>query len=227
MAGLVAGAPFIGGRSAAVAKTVDLKTTFEIQGKVPDMQHYIESSGFRFRVDFQDIEYSGKVHRTLVEHTSADKATVWMALQNAVLTIQRTEIDGRRHNAQCGPMQLVLGNRRELWIALDVQRNKVAGTEKLELVQTRFELPRDNWSIGSPTWVETSGFGMTKSKVISGLRKGLSKQSATVEKQMMRTAPDILARVENQVVENLDSRQPQVASGDAPPEPGPSDTAQR
>jgi len=188
--------------SNAGEKTLDLGTTFQIQGKVPDMQQQIESSGFTFKVQLRDIKYSGKIKRTLVEPTSADRMTVWVSLKDAVLTIRHTDINGKRHSAECGPLKLTLGNRRDLWIAFDVERSD----DKLQLLKTRFELPRDNWSVGSPSWVTTQGFGMTESKVVSGLRGGLSKRGESVEKQLIRVAPDIFAQVQHEIADELEAK---------------------
>jgi len=187
-------------------ETIELGTSFQIQGTVPDMQQQIESSGYTFRVALRDINYSGKICRTLVEPTAVDRMTVWVAMQDAELTIHRTNIDGRRHSAQCGPLTVVLGNRRELWIGFEVERNKEGNVEPLKLLRTRFRLPRDNWSVGSPSWVKTSGIGMTEGKVVSGLRKGLSNRVQSVESQLIGVAPEIFSQVQNAIVDDLKSQ---------------------
>jgi hypothetical protein len=183
-----------------------LGTSFQIQGKVPDMQQQIESSGFAFQVALRDIQYSGTIRRTVIEPTAADRMTVWVAIQDAILTIHRTDIDGRRHSAQCGPLELVLGSRRDLWIAFEVERITEAGAQTLKLLRTRFRLPRDNWSVGSPSWVKTSGFGMTQGKVVSGLRGGLAKRTGSVEKQLIGAAPEIFSQVQTTIIDELKSK---------------------
>jgi hypothetical protein len=188
--------------SPAAAETTDLKASFKIAGKVPDMQQSTSSSGYTFRIDFREIRYNGQVQRTLLEPKESGRMTIWVALRGAVLTIHSTEISGGRLGASCGPLQLVLGNRRELWVALDVERKIVDNVEKLVLTGSRFGLTPDNWSVGKPEWVRTRGFGMSQSKVVNGLQGGLANNMKGVQQQLVKAAPQIYAQVENELAQN-------------------------
>lgn len=197
----------------------------EISGRIADIRHTTESSGYSFRARLSGIHYSGRVDRTLLERKNATELTVWLALRDVVLIIDRTTISGRPGGATCGPMQIQMGHRRDLWVAFDFQTAEeyetagfeTSGDEKqpfdrapadaksaqertlafsetpsLKLIDTRFGLPADNWSVGDPAWVRTSGFGVTRSKVIRGLRSGLTKNRERIESRLIEVAPKML-----------------------------------
>ena len=192
----------------AAAETTDLKTTtFKISGKVPDMQQSTSSSGYTFRIDFREIRYNGQVRRMLIEPKEAGRMTIWVALRDAVLTIDSTEISGGRLGANCGPLQLVLGNRREVWLALDVERKSENDEDKFVLKGSRFGLTHDNWSVGKPAWVQTRGLGMTQTKVVNGLQGGLASNMKGVEQQLIKAAPQIYAQVETQLAQHPTAQQ--------------------
>lgn len=191
----------------ALAETRDLKATFTISGSVQDIHQTTSTSGFTFQVRLKNIDYKGQVVKTLMERTDAGKLTVWLALRDVVLTINRTEITGRRHRAGCGPLEIELANRRELWLAFDVAEQESAkGDRQLQLLKTRFGLTPDNWSVGSPDWVRTSGLGMTQSKVVSGLRRGLEVNPDGITERLIGEGPFLFDKVEDRVQQALTTK---------------------
>ena len=183
------------------AETTDLGAAFEISGKVANVQQVTNSSGYSFNITFSGITYKGKVQRTLLEQVDDQHATIWLALRDTVLTIQSTDIAGGRRGASCGPLDLVLGSQRELWLAFDLEQKD--GASELSLAGTRFGLPSDNWAVGTPSWVQTRGFGMSEGRVVSGLRSGLLENPRGIEQQLIATSPEIFAQVEVALTPNL------------------------
>jgi hypothetical protein len=182
------------------AETTDLGATFEISGKVANVQQVTNSSGYSFNVTFSGITYKGNVQRTLLERTDDRHVTIWLALRDTVLTIQSTDIAGGRRGASCGPLELVMGSQRELWLAFDLEQKDEGQSE---LVSTRFGLPSDNWAVGTPSWVQTWGLGMSEGRVVSGLRSGLMENPRGIEQQLIATAPEIFTQVEAALTPNL------------------------
>lgn len=187
----------------APAKTRDLAATFEIKGKVADIEQRTTTSGREFLIGFRDISYEARVEQTLLEKTTAGRMTLWLSLRDTKLTIRRTELSGRRHNATCGPIKVSIGKERGLWLAFDVEQEVEDGAPRLALLDTRFALPKHSLTVGAPAWVEVSGFGMTKSKVSNGLVTGLRENPESIKKQLLNTAPEILAQVEGCIREPL------------------------
>ncbi len=165
-----------------------------VSGRIADMTQTTTASGYRFRVGLSGLSYKGRVDRALLEQKDPGKLTIWLALRDIVITINRTSISGRPGRATCGPITIRLGHRRDLWIAYDFKTTPEA-KQPLQFVKTRFSLPADNWAVGSPSWVKVSGFGMSRSKVVTGLRSGLIENKNQIEKRMIDVAPTMLAKV--------------------------------
>lgn len=197
---------------AAQAETVDLGARFQIAGGVADMAHSATQSGYTFRVDLKGLQYSGNVTRTLLERKESDKVTLWLALRDVRLTIARTDVVGQPGSAHCGRLDLVLGHRKDLWLAFDIVEDHEGSASGLLVRDVRFSLPPDNWSIGSPASVQVRGFGMTQERVVSGLRKGLADRRSHVEARLIDAAPEILAQVVRPAADAAGEESPIVAA---------------
>lgn len=175
--------------------TTEIKDPVTIKGQVSDIRQTTSASGYSFQVDFRNISYDGKVERMLIEEKDDGKVTIWLSLRNTVLTVQQTDISGGRRSATCGPIRMVLGKKNELWLAMDVERKVEDGQHKHVLIRTRFGLPQNNLSVGTPSWVRTSGLGMTESRVVNGLTSGIAESTKNIEAKLIQEAPKIFAQL--------------------------------
>jgi hypothetical protein len=177
----------------AALKLVGSKVS--VSGRIADMMQMTTASGYQFRVGLSGLSYRGRVDRALLEQKDPGKLTIWLALRDIVITINSTSISGRPGRATCGPIKIRLGHRRDLWIAYDFKQANEGKEPSLKLIKTRFSLPAENWSVGSPAWVKVSGFGMSRSKVVTGLRSGLIENKKQIEKRMIDVSPTMLSKV--------------------------------
>lgn len=183
--------------SVARAEPVDLDVAGTLSGNLEDMSQVTNKSGYTFQVLMRGLKYQGQLTRTVVETTGEGQFTVWMGVRNFYVRIERTDISGQPGRAVCGPLDLVLGNQRELWIGYDVETQVDEQDESkmsLLLRSTRFRLPPDNWSIGSPAWVQTSGFGMSRGNVVNGIRRGLAENRERIAGRVIKSGPAIFAQ---------------------------------
>lgn len=213
-----------------LAETVDLKTNCTFSGQVPNMTHTAEKFGVALRVGLQGISYSGQLSRTLLEQSQPGKVTLWFGFRNVKLTVNRTDINGAPGGAACGPMSVVLGQKKELWLAFDIETDKKnPNSTQMVVKNVRFQLPADNLSIGRPAWVQTRGIGFTQQNVVEGIRQGIAKDRVKIQQKLAKDAPRILSEVvrktrtqttESPVVkavrERLQSGNSQTASVSAP-----------
>jgi hypothetical protein len=212
-----------------LADTVDLNTKCEFSGKVSDMSHTTQKLGVALKVAMSGVSYSGTLMRTVLEQSQPGKVTLWFGLRNVRLTVSRTDIVGGPGSAACGPMDVVLGNQKELWLAFDIEPDKKADSTQMVVRNVRFQLPEDNWAIGKPAWVRTTGIGFTQQNVVEGLRQGIAKDREKLQEKLMQDAPRILSQVvrqttpkdsESPVVQAIRSRlrseNPQTVSSSAP-----------
>jgi hypothetical protein len=162
-----------------------------IAGRVVDMTAYTNSSGYRFLVALRGLRYQGQADRTLLESKEDGSLTVWMSFRNIRLTIGQISLSGEPGSATCGPMLLNIGHRREIWVALDFDHHADAD-RSLTLSGSRCRIENDNWAIGSPAWVRTSGWFMSENKVVSGVRNGLAGRRERIEQELKRIAYSLL-----------------------------------
>ncbi len=181
-----------------LAETVDLKTQCQFSGQVPDMTHTSQKLGLAIRVGMKGVSYTGQLTRTLLEQSQPGKVTLWLGLRNVKLTVKQTDIVGGPGSASCGPMNVVLGNQKDLWLAFDIEADKNAATTQMVVKGVRFQLPPDNWAIGNPQWVRTQGIGFTQKAVVDGLREGIAKDRVKLQEKLMKDAPKILSQVVKQ-----------------------------
>ena len=190
------------------AESIEFGSAGAVAGRVADMKQQTQTMGQTFHIGFNGISYDGAVDRAVIEDATAESLTVKLALRNISLTINNIRIDGKRRGAQCGPMLLTLGTEREIWITFQVKRTLEDGKTKLIVQGANFELPSDNWRIGSPSWVKPWGFGMTESRVVSGLRSGLASNRKSIEWQLGEESAGMFGQVEERLVEYLASNPP-------------------
>ena len=197
---LLASAALSASTAPVAAESLDHSCALRIFGNVRDMHDQTSTMGFTFDVRFSDVRYEGQIHRLLIDRQDENTLSVKVALRNVQLNVNRTQIRGSRHSADCGPICLTLGTRRDLWIKFELQET---GDDRLQLLGADFQLAADNWQIGSPTWVRTKGFGMTESRVVNGLRFGLEGNVKTVEQELVDELPAIFAQVEQRISQQV------------------------
>ena len=166
-----------------------------IAGRVPNIRHVTQSMGFQFNVLFSDISYNGEVKNIEIVDQNEKEATVRVVFGKVNLQVNRTSVQGSRQQASCGPLTLVIGSRRDIIVDFQIQTNAGA----LKVVDAKFNLDRDNVQVGTPRWIQTKGFGMTQSRVASGLRSGLQSNVATVQRRLVAELPNIFRQIEDKI----------------------------
>lgn len=205
--------------AAARGEATDLGAAFEISGTLNDMNQTVNRSGLTFQVALRQLAYGGRVTRTVLEQKDTGHVTLWMALRDVRLNVARTDIMGRIGNAACGPMGIVLGHRRDLWIAFDLEQQERDGQPRIVLKHIRFQLPPDNWSIQNPAWVQSQGLGMTQDRVVMGLREGLVNNRRRIEQELIKSAPGMLTQLAKMPDQRhvIDAVRSKLQTPDAPP----------
>ncbi len=179
----------------SAGESVPIAVNFQVSGTLDNMRQQVQKNGVAFQCVFQNLSYRGEVTRAVIEQKSNDQATLWLGLKNLQLSIQGISLAGSVGQANCGPIQLMMGHRKELWIAYDLAKVVQNGQPQLTVQGTRFQLPPDNWAIGEPAWVRTSGLLLTEQKVREGLRNGLRESRRRVEHGLIQGAPGLLTKV--------------------------------
>jgi predicted esterase len=172
-----------------------------LRGRINDIVDFTNVEGYGFRIQFSGISYDGQVSQVRVKATGKDRLNLQVGLSNAVLNIGGTWVTGEDHSAQAGPIQIVIGHRRPVWLDVDVQPYVANRVLRLKPTASRFSIPWDNWYVTSPAGVSVSGFGMTREKVSSGLVNGLYGNKQRIESEVLAVVPKLIATIEKKMAE--------------------------
>jgi dienelactone hydrolase len=169
-----------------------------LAGTLPDVQQNTSAEGMAITVQLRGLSYRGRVTRAVIEPRAENRIAITLAMRDVNIVINRTNISGEI-SASAGPIRIVLGHRADLPIAFDVEPVIEERRLRLKLHGTRFRLPRDNWTVGYPQWVNASG-GMfvTDERVGSGLRNGLYNDPGRIEREVIAAVPRMLEQLEDQ-----------------------------
>ncbi len=171
-----------------------------LQGSIRDIYQTTTASGRTFRVALSGVTYEAQLVRAALKAWRKDRLNIQLGLRNVVLTIRSSSMVGSGRSAVTGPIYIVIGNRRPVWLNMDVTPFVADGKLKLRLVAANFPIPNDNWYVTPPSGIRTSGFGMTRERVSSGLVSGLYGSKSRIESEVVAAIPAMLRELE----ENLD-----------------------
>jgi len=165
-------------------------------GRLSDISDSVSSEGYTFSVYMSGLSYQTQVVRASVKAYRKDRLNIQLALSNAVVTIGGTSMQGERHSAQAGPISIVIGHQRPVWLSFDVTPEVVERKLKFRHVATYFSIPNDNWYVTAPAGVSAQGFGLSEGKVSSGLVSGLYGRKATLEEKVAGVIPRLISELE-------------------------------
>ncbi len=180
-----------------------------LSGTIGDMYETTVASGRTFGVTFSEIRYSGQLQRAVLQTTADGHLSLQLGLRNLRLQIGRTYVRGKGRSATTGPMSIVIGNRRPVWLSIQADPYVEKGKVRLKLRSVKFQIPNDNWTVSAPTSVSARGLGMTRSRVRSGLVSGVYGSKARIESEVRGVVPAMLKRIEAKL--DLDKVVPSVS----------------
>jgi predicted esterase len=171
-----------------------------LAGRMNNIWDRTQSSGRTFNVRFSRISYSGDVDQAFVGAYRKDRVTLQLALSNVNLILGRTDVTGRHRSAVAGPIRIVIGHREPVWLSIAVEPRVENRKLELKLIQTRFQIPRNNWYVTTPRILDTDGFGMTADRVRSSLVRGLYSSRRRIEQQVRALVPDLIEQFEERLL---------------------------
>jgi dienelactone hydrolase len=165
-------------------------------GRLADISDSTSAEGRSFSVYMSGLSYRAQVVRAAVKAYRNDRLNIQLALSNATVTIGATSMQGDRHSAEAGPINIVIGHQRPVWLSFDVTPRVVDRKLRFQHVATWFSIPNDNWYVTAPAGVSAHGFGLTEGRVSSGLVSGLYGRKATLEQKVAGVIPGVITEIE-------------------------------
>ena len=166
-----------------------------LRGTIPDRKMTTQTQVGPMSIHFSGIHYEGKLGRAQLVPQTDGTLAVTLRAREVNIHIDHTSVRGSGRSANCGPMTIQLGNRRDLKIHCVIRPEIEHQKLKLHLQDTEFTILTDNWRVGSPEWISTSGAGMTRERVTSGLRQGFFRDKKDIESQFINALPSALDKV--------------------------------
>lgn len=170
-----------------------------LSGRINDISDSFSAEGRSFGVLFSGVYYSGALYRASIKAYSTDRVNVQLGLSNLQLTISSTSVEGSGKAAWTGPISIVIGHQRPVWLSFDVKPYIDQGRIRLMPLGTQFSIPQDNWYVTNPAGVSTRGIGMTSERVSSGLVNGLYGSKGRIESEIMAVVPSLVLQLERKL----------------------------
>ncbi len=172
-----------------------------LSGRINDLYDSTNVEGYSFSIQFTGISYRGDLNQIRLKGLAKDRLNIQVGLTNAVLNIGSTFVTGESHSASAGPIQIVMGHQRPVWLSVDAQPYIENRRIRLRVVGSRFDIPNDNWYVTSPAGVSVSGFGMSRDKVSSGLVNGLYGSKWRIENEVKAVVPKLIETLEKRLAD--------------------------
>ncbi len=167
-------------------------------------QTQMAGNGFmRFQVSVAGIQYSGQIRQARLEPLPDNQLRFWLGIQPLTMNVLGTEIQGRLLRAEAGPMQIVIGSQRPVWLSMVVRPQVVERKLKLELVSAEFPIENDNWYVTEPAGLSVRPLPLMRGTISQRLTDGLYAKKGEIEQQVVSSVPRILQQIEEQVATQL------------------------
>lgn len=191
---------------AALADTIpQVLPADTVRGRIANIGSGTTAEGLYFSVTMYGISYSGTVVRSRIAAYRKDRVNIQVGLRNVQISISGASVSGPSgpfggaRRASAGPMSIVLGHQRPIWISFDVTPYITDRQLKLKLAGTNFRIPQDNWYVSGPNGVSATGLGMDEGRVASGLRSGLYGSRARIEREIQAAIPPMIEQLEKHI----------------------------
>jgi predicted esterase len=170
-----------------------------LSGRINDIQDSFSAEGRSFSVVFSGVSYAGSLHRAQIKAYAKDRVNVQLGIHHLQMTIGSTSVNGSGKSAWTGPISIVIGHQRPVWLSFDVKPYIDQGRIRLMPLETSFNIPQDNWYVTSPQGIGTRGIGMTADRVSSGLVNGLYGSKGRIESEIRSVVPSLVLQLEQRL----------------------------
>lgn len=170
-----------------------------LSGRLNDMYDSTSAEGINFGVTLSGISYTGEAARARLQAYKTDRLNVQVGLKNVQILISGAYVAGGGRSAGTGPIAIVIGHQRPVWVSFDVTPYIENRRLRLKHVGTTFSIPNDNWYVTNPAGVWVRGLGMDSGRVSSGLVSGLYGQKGRIEGEIVAMVPRMVKQLEDKL----------------------------
>jgi hypothetical protein len=160
----------------------------------------------RIQVTVSGIGYRGSLERVVIVPRDGGWLSVSLALRNLIAEVSSAEVRGRLLAADAGPMDIVVGQYRPVWLKFDVRPVVVSRRIRFELGSREFQIPDDDFHVSTP---QVTGRGIPilrnrfSSNVASNLVSGAYGRRSEFEQKVRDAVPTLVGRMEQALESKL------------------------
>ncbi len=143
-----------------------------LAGSFGSMQRTGRAVGMSFQMLIAGMNYRGQLERMTVDCRSDGWAVLHLGLRNMTLEIPQSQLSSRFVSATAGPMYVLIGQRRPVWLSIPLDPYVEAGHIRFRTSSPEFSIPADDFQVTTPD-VEAHGLPLIRREVSSRFRDKL------------------------------------------------------
>lgn len=171
----------------------------DLTGPLDNLEFSLEALGERFDIMLAELSYRSSLQRVEVRAVGPHRVQLRLGL-SIELTIEQTKISSPSRRAQAGPVQVLIGHRRPVWMDMTLLPAVEDHQLRLQPTRTQFSIPDDNWLVKAPERVTAEGPDMTPDLVSLGIVGGLYVRKASIESEVREVIPRVVREIEERLV---------------------------
>ena len=187
----------------------DLVPADALSATAPDIYQSRQGAISRFRITLAGINYRGTLERVVVSTKDNGWVTINLGLRNLIAEIGSTTVRGRMIAANAGPMDIVVGQARPVWLIFDVRPTVVDKRVKFEIGRRQFDIPNDNYYVTTPQVGVAVGTPLIRNRIAntvsSKLVQGAYERKTEIEQKVVDAVPGLVQRLEQELDKSLTS----------------------
>jgi poly(3-hydroxybutyrate) depolymerase len=159
-----------------------------------------------FQLTLSGISYRGSLERVVIEPRDDGWLSIALGLRNVIGQVDSAEVRGRLLSASAGPMDVIAGQSRPIWLKFDVRPVIVDRRLHFDLGAREFVIPNDDFHVTTPQ-VVGRGIPIVRNRfsstVADNLVSGAYSRKSEIEQRVLAAVPMLVGRLEQAVETKL------------------------
>ena len=169
-----------------------------LQDALPDIRQSFTTDGETYDLALTQLKYVVQLQSVDLTALATAELRANLGLQ-VEIQIGSASLKTNGFEAHTGPFRIVIGHRRPVELSVLIKptiRNKKFS---LDLHNSSFPIPDDNWFIERPVDIQLQGTKFTRYEMETGIVGGLYLRKTDIEEQFRSVIPPLLERVEKRI----------------------------
>jgi poly(3-hydroxybutyrate) depolymerase len=173
-----------------------------LSGVKPNIHETSRSFLKHFEIDLSGMNYHGQVEQIRLATDGEGWINLEIGLRNMTFEIGQTRVSGRLTSATAGPMQIIVGQSKPVWLSIRVRPHTENRRLRLELDYTDFRIPDESFDVTRPQAVG-SGLPFVRDRVASGVARDMVSKArdrkSEIESQIAAMVPALVKKFEGRI----------------------------